>query len=153
MCFFSCFFVCKNLFIKKKKSLKLAEWPQLQYYFVIMKIFIKNVVITKIFIKNVVYNYNACRLTVYEMHNYTLFCLYLAVILKNSVNNKFIKLVEQQLKLINYSESESDFSFAINAQCYILALLLNLTLNLNLTLVQYLWILTLYFLYFILALF
>ena len=103
-----------------------------------MKIFMKNVVITKIFIKNVVYNYNACRLTVYEMHNYILFCLYLAVILRNSVNNKFIKLVEQQLKLINYSESESDFSFAINAQCYILALLLNLTLNLNLTLVQYL---------------
>ena len=65
--------------------------------------FIINVVI---FINNVVYNPNACRLTVYEIHDYILFCLYLAVILRNSVNNKFIKLVEQQLKLINYSESD-----------------------------------------------
>ena len=58
-------------------------------------LFITNVVIMKIFVKNVVYNYKACRLTVYEIHNYILFCLYLAVILRNSVNNKFIKLVEQ----------------------------------------------------------
>ena len=47
---------------------------------------------------NVVNDYNTCRLTVYEMQNYILFCLYLAVILRNSVNNNFIKLVEQQLK-------------------------------------------------------
>ena len=40
-------------------------------------------------------NYKASRLTVYEIHNYILSCLYLAVILRNSVNNKFIKLVEQ----------------------------------------------------------
>ena len=69
----------------------------------IMKIFMRNIVITKLFIRNVVHHYNACRLTVYEIHNYILFRLYLAVILRNSVNNKFIKLVEQQLKLINYS--------------------------------------------------
>ena len=61
---------------------------------------------TKIFIKNVVYKYNVCRLTVYEIHNYILCSLYLAIILRNDVNNKFIKLVEEQLKLINYSESE-----------------------------------------------
>ena len=103
-----------------------------------MKIFMKNVVITKIFIKNVVYNYNACRLTVYEIHNYILFCLYLAVTLRNSVNNKFIKFVEQQLKIINYSELEPDFSFVINLQRHFLTLLLNLNLNLNLILIQYL---------------
>ena len=89
---------------------------------------------------------NACRLTVYEIHNYILFCLYLATILRNSMNNKFIKLVEQQLKIINYSwpcsELEPGFSFAINAQCHILTLLLNLTLNLNLILVRHLWIWT-----------
>ena len=70
---------------------------------VITKIFIRNVVITKIFIENVVHIYNTCRLTVYEIQNYILFCLYLAIILRNNANNKFIKLVEQQLKLINYS--------------------------------------------------
>ena len=63
----------------------------------------RNIVTTKIFLRNAVHNYNACRLTVYEMHNYILFCLYLAVILRNSANNKFIKLVEQQLQIINYS--------------------------------------------------
>ena len=52
----------------------------------------KNVVITKIFIKNVVYNYNTCRLTVYEIHNYILLCLYLAVILRNDVNNKLFTI-------------------------------------------------------------
>ena len=45
--------------------------------------------------------------------------LHLAVILRNSANNKFIKFVEQQLKIINYSELVPDFSFAINLQCYI----------------------------------
>ena len=45
--------------------------------------------------------------------------LYLAVILRNSVNNKFIKFVEQHLKIINYSKLVPDFSFAINLQCYI----------------------------------
>ena len=70
---------------------------------VITKTFMRNIVITKIFMNNVVHNYNACRLTVYKMHNYILFCLYLAVILRNSANNKFIKLVEQQLQIINYS--------------------------------------------------
>ena len=99
---------------------------------VIMKIFMRSVVIRKIFIKNVVHNYNACRLAVCEIHNYILFCLHLAVILRNSVNNKFIKLVEQQLKIINYSELDPDFSFIINSQCHIL------NLNLNLILVQHL---------------
>ena len=69
----------------------------------ITKILMRNFVITKFFMRNVVHNYNACRLTVYEMHNYILCCLYLAVILRNSANNKFIKLVKQQLKIINYS--------------------------------------------------
>ena len=46
---------------------------------------IKNVVITKTFIKNVVYNYNACKLTVYV----NLFCLYLAIILRNNVKIRF----------------------------------------------------------------
>ena len=55
-------------------------------------------------------------------------------ILRNSVNNKFIKFVEQQLKIINYSELVPDFSFVINLQCYILALLLNLSLDLILIL-------------------
>ena len=107
---------------------------------VITKIFMRNIVITKIFMRNVVHNYNACRLTVYEMHNCILFCLYLAVILRNSLNNKFIKLVEQRLKIINYSwpysELEPDFSFVINSQCHIVTLLLNL----NLILIQHLWI-------------
>ena len=49
----------------------------------------ENVVIAKIFIKNVVYSYNACKLTVYEIHNYILFCLYLAVILRNDVRIRF----------------------------------------------------------------
>ena len=111
---------------------------------VITKIFMRNIVTTKIFLRNAVHNYNACRLTVYEMHNYILFCLYLAVILRNSINNKFIKLVEQQLKTINYSEIEPDFSFVINSQCHILTL----DLNLNLILIQHL-----YFLYIILTLF
>ena len=70
---------------------------------VITKTFMRNIVITKIFMNNVVHNYNACRLTVYKTHNYILFCLYLAVILRNRANNKFIKLVEQQLQIINYS--------------------------------------------------
>ena len=107
---------------------------------VITKIFMRNIAITKIFLRNVVHNYNACRLTVYKTHNYILFCLYLALILRNSVNKKFIKLVEQQLKVINYSwpysELEPDFSFVINSQCHILTLLLNL----NLILIQHLWI-------------
>ena len=79
----------------------------------------RNIAITKIFLRNVVHNYNACRLTVYETHNYILFCLYLALILRNSGNKKFIKLVEQQLKIINYSgpysEVEPDCSFVINS--------------------------------------
>ena len=56
---------------------------------IINVVIMKTVVITKIYIKNVVYNYNACKLTVYEIHNYILFCLYLAVILRNDVRIRF----------------------------------------------------------------
>ena len=45
------------------------------------------------------------------MYNYILFCLHLAVILRNSMNNKFIKLVKQQLKLINYSWPYSELRY------------------------------------------
>ena len=56
---------------------------------IINVVIMKTVVITKIYIKNVVYNYNACKLTVYEIHNYILFCLYLAVNLRNDVRIRF----------------------------------------------------------------
>ena len=115
---------------------------------VITKIFMRNVVITKIFIKNGVCSYKGLSINSLRNTQLHFIFLYLALILRNSLNNKFIKLVEQLLKLINYSwpysESESHFSFAINVQCHILTLLLNLALllNLNLILVQHLWIYT-----------
>ena len=79
MCFFV-FFVCKkSLHEKKNKKFENGLITSIT----ILLCYYKNLY------KNVDYNHNVCKLTVYKIHNYILFCLYLVVILKNDIRIRF----------------------------------------------------------------